>query len=141
MGLAKKKTPCLSGKHTCGALDEDDAYAFHPEVRANSTVEIKPICISERSFLEAYLEPKNQANADKLDMYLLKEIKGKRAPKFDFEGNEGWKVVGYKMKPNKKHGFLRLSTSKKPGCYLWAVTCKKGATCDFEYDFFHSSYQ
>ena len=104
----------------------------------NGTVEIKPICIDERTRLEAYLEPKDPANANKLDLYLLKEIKGKRAPKFDFEGNEGWKMVAYKFKPNPKHGFLRLARHRRPGCYMWAVSCKPGMDCNFDYDFYHN---
>ena len=131
-----KRKPCEDSIHTCGALTQEEKYQFHPNAPANSTLEIKPICIDERTRLEAYLEPKDQANADKLDLYLLKEIKGKRAPKFDFEGNEGWKLVGYKFKPNPKHGFLRLARNRKPGCYLWAVSCKPGMTCDFDYDFY-----
>ena len=137
-GLAKKKTPCKQGKHSCGALSSEDKYGFHPQAPANSTVEAEPVCLSRRSVLEAYVEPKDPANAGKLDLYLLKEIKGKRAPKFDFEGNEGWKMVAYKFKPNPKHGFLRLARHRRPGCYMWAVSCKPGMDCNFDYDFYHN---
>ena len=139
-GLAKKKTPCKQGKHSCGALSSEDKYGFHPQAPANSTVEAEPVCLSRRSVLEAYVEPKDPANAGKLDLYLLKEIKGKRAPNFEFDGNEGWKVVGYKLKANAKHGFSRMSMNRKAGCYLWAVSCKPGMDCDFDYDFYHNVY-
>ena len=137
-GLTKRK-PCEDSIHTCDALTTEDTYDFFPSAPTqNGTVEIKPICIDERTRLEAYLEPKDPANANKLDLYLLKEIKGKRAPKFDFEGNEGWKMVAYKFKPNPKHGFLRLARHRRPGCYMWAVSCKPGMDCNFDYDFYHN---
>ena len=140
MGLTKKKKHYKAGKHSCGTIATEEIYKFHPEVPANTTAEITSICISERSVLEAYVEPKDRENAGKLDLYLLKEIKGKRAPNFEFEGNEGWKVVGYKMAANKKHDFMRLSKNRRSGCYLWAVSCKRGMECDFDYDFYHNVY-
>ena len=139
MGLAKKKKPCMQGKHSCGALTSEQTYKFHP-YPSNSTADIKPVCIDERTVLEAYVEPKDRADADKLDLYLLKEITGKKAGRYDFEGNEGWKVVGYKMKSNRKHDFLRISKNRRRGCYMWAVTCKPGMDCNFDYDFYYNVY-
>ncbi|QDZ20856.1 subtilisin-like peptidase [Chloropicon primus] len=141
LGLAKKKAPCKSGKHICGSLSTEETYQLHPEVPVNSTMTVETICISERSVLEAYVEPKDKANADKLDLYLLKEVKGDKASNFEFEDNEGWKVVGYKLSANAKHGFSRLSKNRKKGCYLWAVSCKPGMDCNkLDYDFYHNVY-
>ena len=149
LGLGGRK-PCTEAKFNCGALSAGEKYQLEPRAAPADPATDSPlddaqtVCVDDRHFFEAWVEPKDPTKIKEMSLYLLKNTGRK---KHEFDDEEGWKIVKYKLPGNKRKGgrikpgreFIKMRRRGK-GCYVWAVACEGGVNCSNDYHFYHRVY-
>ena len=149
LGLGGRK-PCTEAKFNCGALSAGEKYQLEPRAAPADPAPDSPlddaqtVCVDDRHFFEAWVEPKDLTKIKEMSLYLLKNTGRK---KHEFDDEEGWKIVKYKLPGNKRKGglikpgreFIKMRRRGK-GCYVWAVACEGGVNCSNDYHFYHRVY-